>query len=165
MSRRSVPATAARAIAALATAALTTVALAAAAPALAAAPAAGGVRSAYRGRTSQGIGVSLSATRGTERSFRYRARMKCTDGTTWLDDYFTDRVTVRAGRFSSHHSAEHGAIVTKVTGTLRGKHATGTIKITERFSAVLGAGDITPLSGTGTIRCQSPTVRWHAAAG
>jgi hypothetical protein len=130
-------------------------------PALAAA---GGVPSAYHGKSSQGIAVSLGAPSGSARSFRYRASMKCTDGTSWLEDYFTDRVSVRGGRFSSHRSADRGAIVTTVTGTLEGKQARGTIKIVERFSAVLGAGGLTALSGTGTIRCQSPTVRWRAAA-
>jgi len=136
-----------------------------AAPAASAsAPAAGGVGSAYRGKSSQGIAVTLSAPSGSERTFRYRASMKCTDGTTWLDDYFTDRVIVRGERFSSHHSSERGAIVTTVTGTLAGKQAHGTIRILERFSATPTAAGVTPLSGTGTIRCQSPTVRWHAVA-
>jgi hypothetical protein len=89
--------------------------------------------------------------------------MKCTDGTTWLDDYFTDRVTVRGNRFSSHHSADRGAIVTTVTGTLAGKQARGTMRILERFSATPTSGGVTPLSGTGAIRCQSPTVHWRAA--
>jgi hypothetical protein len=137
-------------------------ALAAAAAALAATPAS---TAAYRGKTSQGIAVTLGAPAGGERTFRYRARLKCTDGTSWLDDYFTDRVTVRAGRFSSHHSSDRGAIVTTVTGKLAGHRASGTISILERFSPVLGAGGVTPLSGTGTIRCQSAIVRWNARGG
>jgi hypothetical protein len=141
--------------------ALVVAVLAGGAPALAAA---GGTDAAYHGKSSQGIAVSLSAPRGPERTFRYRARMKCTDGTTWLDDYFTDRVTVRGNRFSSHHSADRGAIVTAVTGSLAGKRASGTIRILERFSAVPTAGGVTPLSGTGTIRCQSQAVHWRAAA-
>jgi hypothetical protein len=142
-----------------AAAALTAAALAAAMPALAAAPISA---SPYRGKTSQGIAVTLSAASGSQRTFRYRASLKCTDGTTWLDDYFTDRVTVLAGRFSSHHSSDRGAIVTAVTGKLTGKRASGTISILERFSPVLTAGGVTPLSGTGTIRCQSTMVRWNA---
>jgi len=140
-------------------------ALAAAAPALAAPSplGPGGVDSAYRGRTAQGIVVTLSAPLGSERTFRYRAKMKCTDGTTWLDDYFTDRVTVRAGRFSSRHRADRGAIATVVTGKLVGKRASGTIAIVERFSATPTEGGITPLSGTGAIRCESATVHWGAA--
>ena len=139
------------------------VAPAASAPA-ASAPASGGVGSAYRGKSAQGIAVTLSAPRALARTFRYRASMKCTDGTTWLDDYFTDRVIVRGDRFSSHHSSERGAIVTTVTGTLAGKQARGTIRILERFSATPTPTGVTPLSGTGTIRCQSPTVPWHAVA-
>ncbi|MDQ6779519.1 MAG: hypothetical protein M3071_25575, partial [Actinomycetota bacterium] len=118
--------------------------------------------SAYRGRSAQGIVVTLSVPAGGERTFRYRASLKCTDGTSWLDDYFTDRVAVRGGRFSSHHSSDRGAIVTTVRGKLAGKLARGTINIVERFSPVLNTAGLTPLSGTGTIFCRSATVGWNA---
>ncbi|MDQ6804313.1 MAG: hypothetical protein M3065_04975 [Actinomycetota bacterium] len=118
---------------------------------------------AYRGKTLQDIPLTLTAPAGTQRTFRYRAKLTCSDGTSWLEDYFTDRVTVRAGRFSSHHSSDRGAIVTTVTGQLAGKRASGTINILERFSPLLTAGGVTPVSRTGTIRCRSATLRWNAA--
>src|SRR5215469_9528040 len=76
--------------------------------------------SAYRGRTAQGITVRLGPTGRDGRAFRYRARMRCSDGSTFLDDYFTDDVSVRRGRFASRVTSSGGAVKTAVTGRLVG---------------------------------------------
>jgi len=64
-------------------------------PALAAAVAPdGGATAGYVGKTGQGIVVRLGVEHSYGRRFVYRARMRCSDTTTFLDDYFTDIVSV-----------------------------------------------------------------------
>jgi hypothetical protein len=119
----------------------------------------------YRGRTTQGISVRLAAASATgDRWFRYRAKLKCNDGSTFLDDYFSDDVSVRGGRFSTSYTSNAGAVTTKVTGILSGSRATGTIRIIERFSEVRDSNGDTPLAADGAIVCDSGSVHWAAKA-
>jgi hypothetical protein len=118
----------------------------------------------FRGRTSQGIAIRLGPHRSYGRAFRYRAWMRCADGTTFLDRYFIDDVSVRRGQFSSRVSSSGGAVLTHVTGTLRGTRAYGTIRIIERYSEIPDPQGNTPLSADGAIVCDSHMVRWHATA-
>lgn len=134
-------------------------------PALAAAVAPdGGATAGYVGKTGQGIVVRLGVEHSYGRRFVYRARMRCSDKTTFLDDYFTDIVSVSNRRFRSHVVSSRGAVVTTVTGKLSATHASGTIRIVERYSATPNAQGDTPLSRTGTIRCDSRVVHWSARA-
>jgi hypothetical protein len=118
----------------------------------------------YSGKTSQGIAVRLAQAGAGGRWFRYRAKMTCNDGSTFLDDYFSDQVTVKNNRFSVSNSSSAGAVRTKVTGTLSGIHASGTIRIIERYSELPNANGDTPLAANGAIVCDSGTVRWTATA-
>ncbi len=119
--------------------------------------------SVYRGRTAQGIAIRLGAQKDSARWFRYRARMSCNDGSSFLDDYFSDDVTVRNDRFSVSYTSHAGAVSTKVTGLLSGERATGTIRIIERYSEDAVDG-VTPLAANGAIICDSKSVRWSAKA-
>jgi len=118
----------------------------------------------YRGRTTQGIAVQLGPQRAAGRAFRYRARMRCSDGSTFLDSYFTDDVQVRHGSFSSHVSSSGGAVRTSVTGKVGKTRARGTIRIIERYSEIPDAQGDTPLDPNGAIVCDSHVVRWSATA-
>jgi hypothetical protein len=129
-----------------------------------AAPTVSGPAGTYRGRTAQGIAVQLGPQRAFGRAFRYRARMRCSDGTTFLDSYFTDDVRVRQGRFSSRVSSSGGAVLTRVKGTLHGSRALGTLRIVERYSEIPDGQGNTPLSPSGAIVCDSHVVRWSATA-
>jgi hypothetical protein len=117
----------------------------------------------YTGRTTQRITIRLAAEQASARWFRYRAKMACTDGSTFLDDYFSDDVPVNNNRFSVSDTSNAGAITTKVTGILSGKHASGTIRIIERYSADAVNG-VTPLAANGAIVCDSQSVKWSATA-
>jgi hypothetical protein len=117
----------------------------------------------YAGRTTQGIAVHLAAQVKGARWFRYQAKMACNDGSTFTDDYFSDDVSVAHDRFSVRYTSNAGAVTTHVQGVLSGKQARGTIRIVERFSQVAVNGN-TPLSATGSIVCDSGTVRWTATA-
>jgi hypothetical protein len=129
-----------------------------------AAPAVNYAAATYRGRTAQGIPIQLGPHRSFGRAFRYRARMSCSDGSKFLDSYFTDDVVVRHNRFSARVSSSGGAVLTKVTGTLQQNRAHGTIRIVERYSEIPTPQGSTPLSANGAIVCDSHTVRWHATA-
>lgn len=118
----------------------------------------------YRGRTAQGVAIRLGPQRASGRAFRYRARMSCSDGSTFLDDYFTDDVRVRHGHFASRVSSSRGAVITRVTGRVRGTRAGGTIRIVERYSEIPDAHGNTPLAADGAIVCDSHVVRWTATA-
>jgi hypothetical protein len=118
----------------------------------------------YRGRSAQGIAVRLGSTGRDGRAFRYRARMRCSDGSTFLDAYFTDYVRVRRGRFDSRVTTSAGAVKTVVTGTLLGARAHGTIRIVERYSEVPDPNGDTPLAPDGAIVCDSGVVRWRAVS-
>jgi hypothetical protein len=119
----------------------------------------------YRGKTKQGIAVRLAtASKSGARWFRYRAKMACNDGSTFLDDYFSDDVTVKHDRFSASYTSNAGAVTTKVTGALSGAHAKGTIRLVERFSEVKDPSGDTPLAADGAIVCDSGTVHWTAKA-
>jgi hypothetical protein len=130
----------------------------------AAAPAVNYAHATYRGRTAQGIAVQLGPQRSFGRAFRYRARMSCSDGSKFLDSYFTDDITVRHNRFSTRVSSSGGAVITKVTGTLQQNRAHGTVRIVERYSEIPTPQGDTPLSADGAIVCDSHAVRWNATA-
>ncbi len=117
----------------------------------------------YTGKTTQGIPVRLAKAVKNTRYFRYRAKMTCNDGSTYLDDFFSDDVTVTHNRFSSSYTSDAGAVSTKVTGTLNGAVATGTVRIIERFSEIAVNG-ATPLAANGAIICDSKSVKWTAKA-
>ena len=119
---------------------------------------------ALYGRTTQGTRVQLGAQRGALRAFRYRAELKCSDGSTFLDSFFTDDVRLRLGRFSDRHSSSRGAVVTDITGKVAATSASGTIRIVERYSEVPNTHGDTPLDPTGAIICASGVVGWHARA-
>ncbi len=118
----------------------------------------------YRGRSTQGIAVRLGPAGRDGRAFRYRARMRCSDRSTFLDAYFTDYVRVRRGRFASRTSTSGGAVKTTVTGALAGATASGTIRIVERYSELPDANGDTPLAPDGAIVCDSGVVRWRAVS-
>jgi hypothetical protein len=123
-----------------------------------------GARTVFHGRTQQGIGVRLGPARGATRAFRYQARMKCSDGSTFTDDAFTDVVRIRRDMFSRSVVSDAGAVHTWVKGTVSGRRAHGTIRITERYSEVPDANGDTPLNADGGILCDSGSVRWSAMA-
>ena len=133
-------------------------------PAVASVALASNTPGVFRGRTAQGIQVRLGPLRLSTRAFRYQARMACSDGSTFLDDPFTDQVRVRHGRFASRFVSSGGAVVTTVTGTLRGRRARGTIRIVERYSEIPNPDGTTPLAADGGILCDSQTVHWTATA-
>jgi hypothetical protein len=118
----------------------------------------------YRGRSAQGIAIRLGPAGRDGRAFRYRARMRCSDGSTFLDAYFTDYVRVRRGRFDSRVTTSAGAVKTAVAGTLLGVRARGTVRIVERYSEVPDANGDTPLAPDGAIVCDSGVVRWRAVS-
>jgi hypothetical protein len=129
-----------------------------------AAPAGNGRAATYRGHTAQGIAIRLGPQRAVGRAFRYRARMSCSDGSTFLDEYFTDDVRVRHDRFASRVSSSRGAVITWVTGRLSPTKARGTIRIVERYSEIPDSQGDTPLAANGAIVCDSHVVRWTATA-
>jgi hypothetical protein len=138
-------------------------ALVSAGPAVGAAPARPSRRT-YQGTSHQRLAVRLITTRSGAGSFRYQARLQCSDGSTFTDDAFTDDVTLRHDRFGATVSTSAGAVSTRVTGIVIGSRARGSIRIVERFSEIPdGAGD-TPLDANGGIVCDSHTVRWTARA-
>ena len=121
----------------------------------------------YVGHTAQGIRVVLRVTGpGQSRNpgsatFRYRARLECSDGSTFLDRYFTDTVVVHHERFADRYSADRGAVLTWVAGRLQRRRARGTIRIVERYGEVPDAHGNTPLDPAGAIVCDSGTIRWR----
>jgi hypothetical protein len=117
----------------------------------------------YVGKTAQGIPVRLAKAVKNTRYFRYRAKMTCSDGSTYLDDFFSDDVTVTHNHFVDAYTSNAGAVTTRVTGTLKGTRATGTVRIIERFSEIAVNGT-TPLAANGAIVCDSKTVKWSAKA-
>jgi hypothetical protein len=118
----------------------------------------------FRGHTAQGIPIRLGPQRSSSRAFRYRAWLTCSDGSTFLDSYFSDDVRVRHRHFASRSSSSGGAVLTSVAGTLRGRMARGTIRIVERYSEIPDARGDTPLAADGAIVCDSQVVSWRATA-
>jgi hypothetical protein len=137
------------------------------APALASAGVAptAGVNAVYTGRSSQGFAVRLSRPTAIGRTFRYRATMSCNDGTRFTDATFSDVVGLnRHGRFQVRYVSDHGATITDVRGSIRGRRASGTIAIGEHFSSTPDAQGNYPLDPHGTVWCRSPVVHWRATA-
>ena len=114
------------------------------------------------GKTKQGFSVTLGrASRGV-RSFSYRARLDCSDGTSFNEGRFADDVRPRRGAFRVRHTSDGGATKTTVAGTIRATRATGTLRIVERYGTVLDASGAAPLDPRGPVTCTSGTVRWTA---
>lgn len=143
-----------RLAAAIALTAPTAVAVAASAP-----PPAGAV---FTGTTAQRMAVRLGPQHGKLRAFRYQARLRCSDDSTFTDAPFTDLVRLRGGRFSLSRWTDAHAVHVILTGVVRGHSAHGTIRITERYSEVPDAHGDTPLDANGGIFCDSRTVGWRA---
>jgi hypothetical protein len=118
----------------------------------------------YAGRTAQGIRVELRALSHGRWRFRYRARLNCSDGSVFLDRYFTDAVEITRGRFASRFGSNRGAVVTSVAGRVKGNRSRGSIRIVERYSEVPDTHGDTPLDPAGDIVCDSGLVSWQAAA-
>ena len=89
--------------------------------------------------------------------------MSCSDGSKFLDSYFTDDVRC-AMPLQGPRSSSRGAVVTTVTGTLQGDRAHGTIRIVERYSEIPDSQGDTPADRRRRIVCDSHSVRWHATA-
>lgn len=132
---------------------------AAAATAVSAPPQAGAV---FTGRTAQRMAVRLGPLHGKLRTFRYRARLRCSDDSTFTDASFTDQVRLRGGRFSLSRWTDARAVHVTLTGVVSERRAHGTIRITERYSEVPDAHGDTPLDANGGILCDSRTVDWRA---
>jgi hypothetical protein len=117
---------------------------------------------ALGGRSAQGLHVTLTRPHSGVRSFSYRARLDCSDGTSFLEDRFADDVRPRRGKFSVHHTSDRGATRTAVAGVIHGNHARGTLRVVERFAASLDPSGATRLDPHGAVTCSSGTVRWSA---
>ena len=119
---------------------------------------------AYKGKTAQGLPVSLSKPVKGGRRFTYQATMACSDGTTFTDDPFVDLVTIKRGHFRVRYKSDKGATITNVRGTIKGKRASGTVHITERYDPTPNSAGNFPLDPHGTVFCQSTNVKWTAKA-
>jgi hypothetical protein len=119
-------------------------------------------KAVYTGKTAQGLAVRLSKPFSFGRSVTYQATMKCSDGSTFTDNPFLDDVRIKRGRFSSRFASDRGATVTSVKGTIKGKRASGTISVTERYSSTVNAQGNFPLDPKGAVVCRSGTVKWSA---
>ena len=117
---------------------------------------------ALHGKTRQGLSVTLGRPSRGVRSFSYRARLACSDGTSFTDGRFADDVRPRRGAFRVRHSSDGGATKTTVAGSIRGNHAGGTLKVVERYGTGLNASGAAPLDPRGPVTCTSGTVRWTA---
>ena len=113
------------------------------------------------GRSSQGLQISLGPLhRSGLRTFSYKVRLGCSDGTTFTEGRFRDDVRVRRGRFRFSLVTSRGAVQTTVKGTVTPNRATGIIRVTERFRASLNADGSTPLNRGGAVLCRSGGIRY-----
>jgi hypothetical protein len=117
---------------------------------------------ALHGKTRQGFHVTLGRPSRGVRSFSYRARLDCSDGTSFIEGRFADDVRPRRGAFRVRHTSDGGATKTTVAGTVRATRASGTLKIVERYGTVLDASGAAPLDPRGPVTCTSGAVRWTA---
>jgi hypothetical protein len=117
---------------------------------------------ALQGTTSQGLHVTLGRPSGGVRSLSYRARLDCSDGTSFTEGRFADDVRPRRGAFRVRHASDGGATRTTVAGTIRGNHARGTLQVVERYGTGLDARGAAALDPRGPVICASGTVRWTA---
>jgi hypothetical protein len=113
------------------------------------------------GRSSQGLAISLGPVRRSGlRTFSYKVRLGCSDGTTFTEMRFRDDVRPRRGRFRVSLTTSRGAVQTTVKGTVTSTRATGIIRVTERFRASLNADGSSPLNRRGTVLCRSGGIRY-----
>jgi hypothetical protein len=117
---------------------------------------------ALHGKTRQGLSVTLGRPSRGVRSFSYRARLDCSDGTSFTEGRFADDVRPRRGAFRVRRSSDGGATKTTVAGSIRGNHAGGTLTVVERYGTGLDASGAAPLDPRGPVTCTSGTVRWTA---
>jgi hypothetical protein len=132
------------------------------AAALAARSAAPRADAVFTGVTAQGMAVRLGPQRRVGRTFKYQARLRCSDDSNFTDDPFTDIVRLHGRRFSLSRSTDADAVHVRLTGVAGDRTAHGTIRITERYSEVPDAHGDTPLNADGGILCDSGIVQWNA---
>ena len=119
-------------------------------------------RGTLRGRSRQGLVVTIGRARSGRRTFTYQARLTCSDGTTFTEGRFSDSVRPRLGRFRVVHISHRKAIRTTVSAVISGRRASGRLSIVERYRASLDPAGTSPLDGRGAVVCRSGTVRWSA---
>ena len=119
-------------------------------------------RGTLRGRSRQGLVVTIGRARSGRRTFTYQARLTCSDGTTFTEGRFSDEVRPRRGRFRVGHSSHRKAIKTAVSGVISRRRASGKLSIVERYRASLDPAGTSPLDRRGAVVCRSGTVRWSA---
>ncbi len=88
----------------------------------------------FTGRTAQKRTVTFRVSKGKVRQFSFRARFGCSDGSGFTaGDSFTIRL--RGARFRGTFATKDGALRTTISGTFKGRRASGTIRRTARFDA------------------------------
>ncbi|GAC1434338.1 MAG: hypothetical protein NVSMB51_01260 [Solirubrobacteraceae bacterium] len=107
------------------------------------------------GRTGDGRPVVLSV-KGNKASFGFKSRFRCSNGTGFVARAGYRGLKLRNGRFNVKLANRNRSIRTTLTGTIRGKRASGTIY---RRASVNSSRKLDP---KGTLICTSTTT-WKAS--
>lgn len=116
---------------------------------LAASALAGTKAPAYKGKTTQHrkLALKVGTRQVTLRSFTIE--LKCRDGSTLIDaESGFEPSALRGGRFKDVQVGSTDTV--RFAGRVKGRKATGTLKVTDKF---------------GKVRCASPKVKFTAAGG
>ncbi len=115
--------------------------------AAAAAPAEAGQRDTLRGKTNQGFRIRLAATSHSVQVLRFKAELKCRNGTKLLLDEsgFLKTPVAQGGNF---RDVQYGSTDTVyLRGRAKGGSVSGRVRLTDKLK--------------GGVRCRSHWLRFH----
>jgi len=109
----------------------------------------------YAGRTSDKHAISFAVRAKRVLGFSFSSRFRCSDHTSFVAHATYRAIKLRGKRFSARFTTRYRAVHTRITGTVSGRRATGTIKRRATFN---GQRKLDP---KGSLVCVSST-RWTA---
>jgi len=105
----------------------------------------------YTGRTADKRAVSFRVSGHRVRSFAFRARWRCDNGTGFVTHATFKAIKIRGHRFSSAFATRSRGLATTIRGTFKGRRATGTIRRRAHFDSHR------KLARTGKLTCSVNT--------
>lgn len=102
---------------------------------LSVAPALAATSGRYVGHTSDKRPVSFRVSGGKVRGFSFQSRFRCSNHTGFVARAKFATITLKGQRFSAAFSNPPGSLKTTITGTIRGRRATGTIRRRATYSS------------------------------
>jgi hypothetical protein len=98
----------------------------------------------YKGKTSQGKAITFTVKGKSLKSLKFVITLNCSDGSTLTDTESGFQATsIKSGKFSDDQVGTTDEVILKGKLKSKGKRASGTLKVTDKFSSTVNCGPTT----------------------